>query len=152
MAMTAVIVAAGIGLLIVLVLVLINRFVSSTGRAAVEEADRLLEGERIVLREAGAPLFGIRSLGPAQIRGNGVLTLTDRRLHFLMWLPRRELSIPRERIVNVEIPKSFMGKSIFRDLLQVNFINEDGEADAAAWAARDPLEWQAFLSSTAADG
>lgn len=149
--MMAVIVAASIGLLAVLIMVLISRFVSSTGKAAVEEADRLLEGEHIMLREAGAPLFGIRSLGAAQVRGNGVLTLTKDRLHFLMWLPRRELSIPRERIITVETPKSFMGKSVFRELLQVNFMNEDGEADAAAWAARDPSEWRSFLGSKVED-
>jgi len=149
--MIAVIVAASIGLLIVLIMLLISRFVSSTGKAAVEEADRLLGDEHIILREAGAPLFGIRSLGAGQIRGNGVLTLTKQRLHFLMWLPRRELSIPRERIITVETPKSFMGRSVFRDLLQVNYMNEDGEPDAAAWAASDPAEWRAFLASTAGD-
>jgi len=115
------------------------------GRSRAAEADALLVGEEIVLREPAANLFGLRSRGMGQVRGNGVLTLTDRRLHFLMWLPKREVSIELLSIRGVETPTSFLGKSKFTPLLQVDYTTERGEQDAAAWLVRDLEAWTAEL-------
>lgn len=114
--------------------------------AALQAADEALAGERIVMREDSANLFGVRSRGMGQVRGNGVLTLTDRRLHFAMWLPRREVSIERARITGTETPRSFLGRSRLTPVLQVDFTNELGEQDAAAWLVRDLPEWTEALS------
>jgi len=115
------------------------------GRRRIAEADELLAGEETVLREPSANLFGVRSQGMGQVRGNGVLTLTNRRLHFLMWLPRRELSIELLSIRAIETPTSFLGKSRFTPLLQVNFTTERGEQNAAAWQVADLEAWTEAL-------
>lgn len=128
---------AGAAVLIFVLRLVLRRL--AHGRIA--DADEMLAGERVVLREPSANLFGVRSQGMGQVRGNGVLTLTDRRLHFLMWLPKREVSIDLLNIRGVETPKSFLGKSKLTPLLQVNFTDERGEEDAAAWIVRDLDEW-----------
>jgi hypothetical protein len=115
--------------------------------AAIRDADEALAAEAQILREPAANLFGVRSGGMGQVRGNGVLTLTNRRLHFMMWLPRREVSIDLLNITGIETPKSFLGKSKLRPLLQVNFTDERGDEDAAAWLVADLEEWTETLDS-----
>ena len=111
-------------------------------RNRVADADELLAGERVVMREPSANLFGLQSQGMGQVRGNGVLTLTETCLHFLMWLPKREVSIDLRTIRSIETPKSFLGKSKFRPLLKVDFTDERGQQDAAAWLVADLEAWK----------
>jgi len=118
-------------------------------QSALDDSDRAVSGKRIVLREASANLIGMRSQGLGAVRGNGVLTLTERSLQFVMWLPRRSFSIPLDSVGSVESPTSFMGRSKLRELLQVNFADERGEADAAAWVVRDLQAWTGALNERA---
>jgi len=67
------------------------------------------------------------------VRGSGTLLLSDDSLVFEMWIPRKELIIAYSSIIGMETPRSFLGKTNFRTLLQVNFTNAQGESDAAAW-------------------
>lgn len=142
-------VIAGIAAATAVLAVVIVAVVRSIGVRVLREADGILLGERIVLRDGSANLFGVRSRGMGQVRGNGVLSLTDRRLHFLMWLPRRELSIPIRAISAVDTPQSFLGKTMFRPLLQIDFENEAGELDAAAWLVRDLHAWRNAIEQAA---
>ncbi|MFW6156651.1 MAG: hypothetical protein ACOC7J_04975 [Armatimonadota bacterium] len=114
-------------------------------QSALDDADRTLAGKKMVLRDPSANLIGIRSRGAGAVRGNGVLTLTERNLQFVMWLPRRSFSIALEDVTSVETPKSFMGRSKLRELLQVNFTDERGEEDAAAWVVADLPAWKMAL-------
>jgi len=143
------IVIAGIVAAAVILFVVIVAVVRGIGVRALQEADRILLGERMVLRDGSANLFGVHSRGMGQVRGNGVLSFTDSRLHFLMWLPRRELSIPIRAISGIETPESFLGRTVFRPLLQVDFENEAGEADAAAWLVRDLRAWRDAIERAA---
>lgn len=77
--------------------------------------------------------FGQQSLGVTQARGNGTLALTDSELYFERWVPRKEYRIPLSAISSIETPTSFLGKTRFRPLLQVNFTNDNGQPDAMAW-------------------
>jgi hypothetical protein len=81
--------------------------------------------------------FGQKSKGAGQLRGNGTMLLTDDALVFEMWLLNRDLTIPFSAITGIENPRSFLGKSRFRPLLQVNFTNADGQPDSAAWHVPD---------------
>lgn len=123
-------------------LAIIQLVLSGLARGGVAEADEALSGESIILRDPAANFFGIRSKGMAQVRGNGVLTLTDRRLHFLLWTPKREISIDLPSIRGTDTPRSFLGKTKVAPLLQVNFTNERGEEDAAAWLVGDLGAWK----------
>ena len=71
------------------------------------------------------------------MRGNGTLLFTEDSLAFEMWIPRKELIIPFSAIKGIENPRTFLGKSNFTPLLKIDFTNESGEADAAAWLVRD---------------
>ncbi|HYH27368.1 MAG TPA: hypothetical protein VEA19_01170 [Actinomycetota bacterium] len=91
--------------------------------------------------------FGVESRGAFQIRGNGCLALTADELVFVLWLPRRELRIPRARITAVERTRWHLGKTVGRELLKVRFESEGGAPDSAAWLVRDLSLWEALLSA-----
>ena len=94
-----------------------------------------------ILTSPMANLFGIKSVGMKQIRGNGILLLTGSELYFRMLLPRRELVVPLRNITSVETPKSFLGKTRGRKLLKVDFRNDTGGTDSAAWLVPDLEKW-----------
>lgn len=130
-------------------LVILRTWLYRLRAAAIERADEALTGERVIMREGSANLFGVRSQGMGQVRGNGVLTLTEHRLHFAMWLPKREVSVDLRNIRGIETPKSFLGKSKLTPLLQVDFTDERGEQDAAAWLVADLEGWKQALQERA---
>ena len=90
-------------------------------------------GEEKVYQVNDCNFFGVSSSGYGQIRGNGVLALTEKGLHFRMLAPRKYLFIPLESIREVSHPRWFLGKSKARMLLRVDFFDQDEEKDAAAW-------------------
>ena len=96
--------------------------------------------------EESALSFGVESKGVWQVRGNGCLAATNDEILFVMWLPRKELSIPRDRVTGIERAKSHLGKRIGRELLRVRFTNDSGQPDSIAWYVRDLATWEATLS------
>ncbi|OFW55500.1 MAG: hypothetical protein A2Y75_09265 [Candidatus Solincola sediminis] len=99
-----------------------------------------LEGEEIYnLR--GCNFFGLLSSGAGQLRGNGLLALTSGGLRFRMLLPPRRLDIPLEAIEEISYPEWFLGKTKTKELLRVDFKDEKGNRDAAAWLISDPQGW-----------
>ncbi len=92
----------------------------------------------------GANFFGLRSKAALQVRGNGVLALTQRDLVFLLAVPAQELVIPLAAVRTVTLPDSFLGRGAGRPLLCVDFDGPEGP-DAAAWAVQDAAEWRRTL-------
>ena len=99
------------------------------------------EGIDIIISLNSANFFGQQSRKSTQVRGNGVLILTAEELYFEMWRPKKVVQIPTSAILNVEITKSFLHKSVFRKLLKVGFQNENGVEDAAAWWVSSLEQW-----------
>lgn len=93
-----------------------------------------------------ANFFGIESLGFTQIRGNGILLLTDTDLVFGMFRPTRDFLIPLARIEKIELAESHLAKTVFQPLLKVYFTNEEGNADSVAWWVTNPTEWKNVLT------
>ena len=94
-----------------------------------------------ILTAPMANLFGIKSGGMKQIRGNGILLLTSSQLYFRMLLPKREILIPVNSITSIETPKSFLGKTKGRKLLKIDYRNDIGGTDSAAWLVPDLEKW-----------
>ena len=103
-------------------------------------------GEPILLQDLSANYFGTASAGGMQLRGNGALVLTDTSLEFLMLWPKRRLQIPLQAITGTSIVRSHCGKTIGRDLLQVQYITDAAE-DSMAWYLPDVRGWQNQLDT-----
>ena len=106
-----------------------------------------LGAERVLALEHGANCFGVESKGKWQIRGNGCLAATADEILFVMWFPRREIRIRRDRVTAVEHAKWHLGKSVGRTLLRVRFTNDDGQPDSVAWWVADLGRWETVLGS-----
>ena len=114
-------------------------------RRATQDVTARLGPDDIVLIDERANSFGVESKGAAQIRGNGCLAISDAEMMFVMWLPRREIVIPRHLITSVERVGSHIGKSIGRDLLKVSFTNAEGKPESIAWYVTDIEAWESAL-------
>jgi hypothetical protein len=114
-------------------------------RRVAEDVSSRLGAGRIVAIDEGANSFGVESKGVAQVRGNGCLAATAEEILFLMWFPRKELRIPRNRIIAVEQPRSHLGKSYGGPLLKIHFTDDQGKPDSVAWAVNDLPMWAALL-------
>ncbi len=55
------------------------------------------------------------------MRGNGTLALTAEELLFAQWVPNRLLRIPRAAISEVSTARSWLGKTVARELLVVRW-------------------------------
>jgi hypothetical protein len=95
--------------------------------------------------EEEANFFGIESHGVMQIRGNGILLLTDTDLVFGMFRPTRDFLIPLAKIEKIELAESHLTKTVFQPLLKVYFTNEEGYMDSVAWWVINPTEWKELL-------
>ena len=95
--------------------------------------------------KGNANFFGIESRGVMQIRGNGILLLTNAALVFGMFRPKRDFVIPLASIERIELARSHLAKTVFQPLLKVYFINEEGDADSVAWRIDNPGEWKNIL-------
>ena len=128
-------IAVAITLAIILVVLLIRmRKIRKECRETLTE--RYSPGD-IIRHDNNANYFGMESFKGKQIRGKGVLVLAQRELYFLRLLPRMELCIPLKRIKRVVTPSNFLGKSLLKPLLKVDFQDEDGTLNSVAWYVND---------------
>lgn len=107
----------------------------------VREARAALETDEIIAIHKMANFVGRKSRFVAQVRGNGVLALTDRQLAFFMLLPKKEFRVPLERIQRIDHPLWFCGKSVGRELLVVHYLDEEGAEDAVGFRVPEPRCW-----------
>ncbi|MBN2586380.1 MAG: hypothetical protein JXA64_00580 [Candidatus Fermentibacteraceae bacterium] len=134
---TALVSVLGAAVLIAALMVFIRRRLSR----AMEEVTLVYPEYSRLLTAPMANFFGLRSAGMKQVRGNGILLLTADRLYFRMLLPRRELTIPLDAVTSAGTVGSFLGRTKGRDLLEVDFTDEGGSEDSAAWLVGDLQEW-----------
>ena len=143
-ASSAAILIALVLLLALAMLVALVRWLGSKRRRTADRVARATTGVDVV-RSAPANCLGIRSKGKWQNRGNGTLVLTTTTLLFEPFVGSNRVHQPLDTIVAVDTVRSFLGKSVFRDLLWVEWMATDGTTDSAAWLVGDLAEWQQAL-------
>jgi len=99
-------------------------------------------GQNIILKEESANFFGKESLKSKQVRGNGILILTENEIYFSMFMPRKEIIVSIDSIHSIDTPISFLGKTKFKPLLKINFEARQEVQDSAAWLVRDVEKWK----------
>ncbi len=133
--------ASGFLAVAVAVMVVAALWLRKLREETARELERELGADAVWRMDPGANCFGVRSVGVAQVRGNGCLALTDDALVFRMWTPRKTLVIPRDRVLEVDTARSHLGKSKGIKLLRVRFTNDAGQPDVVAWAVRHLDDW-----------
>jgi hypothetical protein len=116
-------------------------------RKAAAEVGRNFRDRNVVIHDSAANYFGLKSRAGKQLRGNGILVMTDEEIYFRMLLPSREVRIPLSMIKSVSHPRSHAGRSVGRRLLRVDFEDDSGQTDAAGWYVRDPEAWARAITA-----
>lgn len=117
----------------------------SLKEAGLREVRVLVPEPRLL--EPAANFFGIESKGLGQVRGNGCLALSDSEVVFVMWAPRRTLRFPRGQIVNVDTPRSHLGKTRGGQLLKITWQGGPQGQDSVAFSVRELETWVRALGS-----
>lgn len=116
-------------------------------REAAEDLRRAVGGEKVYKVE-DCRFLGHLSGGLTQVRGNGMLALTGRGIHFRMLLPRRYLFIPLEDLRSASVAGSFLGKhGGGKEILRVDFRVPGGGEDACGWSVPSAGWWAEALGS-----
>ena len=76
----------------------------------INEIKEKFDAIETILERDNVNFFGQQSKGHRQVRGNGVLILTNEKIYFEMWKPKKVLEIPIKAIRDVNIVRSFLGK------------------------------------------
>jgi len=134
-------VVLGLTITIIIIMVLINALVYGARLKAdtviIQAKDELKNaGEKILLKDNSAAFFGIKSLGGGQIRGQGFLVLTDKRVYFSRYFPQKIVNIPVESIKGTEMVQTYLGKNTYMPVLKILF----GQ-DEVAFAVKEPDLW-----------
>lgn len=98
--------------------------------------------KEILAVTSSANFFGQESEGLTQIRGNGVLLLTQDEVYFKMWVVQKVIHIPISQIERVETPRSYLKRSKSLPLLKIVFKGQDGQIDSVAWYVNNLIDWQ----------
>ena len=99
----------------------------------------------IICHDNSAHYFGMELFKGKQNRGKGVLVLAHNELYFLKLLPKIELCIPLKRIKRCVATTNFLGKSVHKPLLKVDFNDEDGALNSVAWHVKNLVTFENSL-------
>lgn len=129
----------------------VHKIIASLKRKRAEELFTNYHKDRIIYFSKEVNFFGQNSGGRSQVRGNGSLLLTPDELHFLRWVPKKNIVIPLDDIENIEIVNSFLGKRKNKELLKIEFKNQEGESDSAAWLLENMHAWEQVIRDNLED-
>ncbi len=115
-------------------------------KGAVKDTQKALAGETIHLITDNASYLGADFPGPnLPPRTSGVLAVTDTKLFFLPWFPRKAITLPRETIAQVNLKDSFREMAYSIPLLSIE-VKRGGDAQGTmTWLVHDAGEWEAAL-------
>lgn len=123
--------------------------VRKLNKSAMEEVYAKYPEHSRILTSPMANLFGLKSSGMKQLRGNGILLLTSSQLYFRMLLPKKEILVPLRSIISVETPRSFLGKTKGKKLLKIDFRSDVGGTDSVAWLVDNLEKWVEAIRESA---
>jgi hypothetical protein len=117
-------------------------------KGTVKATMNALAGENILKMTDNVSFLGANFPGPnLPPRTSGVLAVTDTRLIFLPWFPRRAITLPRDTIAEVSLVDHYgeMAYNIPVLLLKVKGVGDPH--GKMAWLTHDPEEWKKVIRS-----
>ena len=98
-------------------------------------------GQKVLAMSFGVNYFG-RASEPGKPRSSsGFLLLLPDQLFYRSRSTRLELSIPGENIAHVYPDNSLKGFNLHQSVVKIDFMNESGNKDAAAFKVPYPPQW-----------
>ena len=117
-------------------------------KGTVKATMKALAGENILKMTDNVSFLGANFPGPnLPPRTSGVLAITDTRLIFLPWFPRRTITLPRESIAGVTL-RDYYGEMAYN--IPVLLLKIKGMGDPhghMVWLTHEPEEWKKKIAS-----
>lgn len=118
-------------------------------RSTARAARSVLEGEEILRITDNASYLGADFPGPnLPPRTSGVLALTQGRVLFLPWFPRRAVTLPVGTISRVALAQNFGDRSYNIPILILRIKGVRNPDGTMAWLLHDPEEWEREIGET----
>ena len=121
-------------------------FVRRLRNRAQGDLEAMVGAEHVVLVDRSANCAGHDDPDTVQLRGAGVLALTEDALHFMLWMPRdRHLQIPRSGVRTATATRAYrragFARASFRPMLRVEFRTKAGADASIGWSTTDAEAW-----------
>ncbi len=117
-------------------------------RGARTAANKALASEKILRITSDASFLGADFPGPnLPPRTSGVLAVTNERLYFMPWFPRKSLSFPIHYIKEVQLKASYGNFSTTVPCLVFIIKDLKDPYGTIAWMVHDPREWVDAINS-----
>ena len=123
-------------------------FASLLRRQTSRAAHNAVYPEKILLTTDNASYLGAGFPGPnLPPRTSGCLTITENRLFFLPWFPRKSITLPRHTIHSVRTGSSFDGATYSIPVLVLSIKGVGDPAGDMAWLVHHPEDWEKEIRS-----
>jgi hypothetical protein len=117
-------------------------------KGAVKAAEATLAGETVRMTTDNASYLGADFPGPnLPPRTSGVLAVTDTKVFFLPWFPRKAITLPRDTIAGVILKGSFREMTYSYPLLTIKIKGMGKPHGTITWLVHDPTMWEREIKS-----
>ncbi len=117
-------------------------------KSATKAAMKALAYEKVIRMTDNVSFLGADFPGPnLPPRTTGVLAITESRLFFLPWFPRRAITLPRETIAGVSLRDHYGELAYNIPVLLVKIKGVGDPHGSIAWLTHEPKEWEREIKS-----
>ena len=117
-------------------------------KGAVKAVEATLAGETVRMTTDNASYLGFDFPGAnLPPRTSGVLAVTDTKVFFLPWFPRKAITLPRDTIANVSLKGSFREMTHSIPLLTIKVKGMGNPHGTITWLVHDPTQWEREIKS-----
>ena len=103
--------------------------------------------KQIILTSFGVNYYGLESEPGGPLRSAGALVLLKDRIYYRARFSRRELSIPGSAITYIGVTNVHKGRDLHQSVVALQFLNQHGKEDKAAFRIPYPAQWVAAIKS-----
>ena len=118
------------------------------------ETKRILdkfEKKNIIITSFGVNYYGLESEPGAPLRSSGALVLLKDGIYYRARHANRELFIPGSSITYLGVSQSHKGKDLHQTVVVIQFLNQDGREEKAAFRIPYPAQRVAAIKANLLD-
>jgi len=119
-----------------------------------QESKRILEKfekKDIIITSFGVNYYGLESEPGGPLRSAGALVLLKDGIYYRARFAKRELMIPGSAITYIGVTNVHKGKDLHQSVVVLQFLNQDGKEEKAAFRIPYPGQWVAAIKSNLLD-
>ena len=129
-----------IGVGVVVIVLLLVRLKKRQDELAAS-VERRFRDKHIRMLDRHAFFIALKSDGYSHSRGQGYLVLSDEELYFERLVGRKVVLIPLGAIVNAGKTGRLAGQGVVRNMLHIEFKDENGDLDAMGLVVKELDRW-----------